>query len=543
MPQAAHRERGRAALSVGRSGAFGLVAAAALVAVAPAPAPARAQTLTIGVDVAVTSIDPHYHNLAPNLSMGMHIFDRLVERDARARTYPGLAESWSPLSDTAWELRLRRGVTWHDGRDFTADDVVFTLERAPTVPNSPGGFGTFTRAIVRAEVVDPHTLRLHTRQPHPLLPNDLASVGVIARHAAQGAATEDYNAGRAAIGTGPYRLLAYRSGERADLARNDASWGGREPWAQVHYRWILNDGARTAAILAGDVDLIDQVPTSDRARLQREPRVAVTETVALRSVFVSPDYSRQGPHPLVTDNAGAPLPRNPFHEARVRRALSMAINREALVERVMEGAAAATGQWLPAGAFGHNPEVRAPAFDPEGARRLLAEAGFPDGFRLTLATPNDRWQNDSRLAQAVAQMWSRVGVRTQVDAMPFTAFVPRRTRQEFAIQIGAWGSSTGEASNLLVAILGTHDRQRLSGASNMTRHSDPALDAMVERANATLDDEAREALLREAVAHVAERVSLIPLLQYTNAWAVRRGLRHEPRMDERTIAMGVRPER
>jgi peptide/nickel transport system substrate-binding protein len=143
----------------------------------------------------------------------------------------------------------------------------------------------------------------------------------------------------------------------------------------------------------------------------------------------------------------------------------------------------------------------------------------------------------------MAQMWSRVGVRAQVDAMPFSAFVPRRTRQEFAVQIGAWGSSTGEASNLLVAILGTHDRQRLTGASNMTRHSDPALDAMVEGANATLDDEAREALLREAVAHVAERVSLIPLLQYTNAWAVRRGLRHEPRMDERTIAMGVRPER
>ncbi len=518
-------------------------AAAALALGLAAPASGLAQTLTIGVGAAVTSIDPHYHNLAPNLSMGMHIFDRLVERDARARTYPGLAESWTALSETVWEFRLRRGVKWHDGRDFTADDVVFTLERAPRVPNSPGGFGTFTRAIARAEVVDPHTIRLHTHRPHPLLPNDLASVSIIARHAAEGAATEDYNSGRAAIGTGPYRLVAYLSGERVDLVRNDAYWGEREPWARVNYRWILNDGARTAAILAGDVDLIDQVPTSDRARLQRDPRITVTEIAALRNVFLSPDYSREGPHPQVTDNAGTPLPRNPFRDVRVRRALSMAINREALVERVMEGAATATGQWLPEGAFGYNPDVRPPPYDPEGARRLLAEAGFPNGFRLTLATPNDRWQNDARLAQAVAQMWSRIGVRTQVDAMPFTAFVPRRSRQEFAMQVGAWGSSTGEASNLLIAILGTYDRQKLTGASNMTRHSDPTLDAMVERANATLDDERREALLREAVAYFADRVPLIPLLQYTNTWAVRRGLRHEPRMDERTIAMGVRPER
>jgi len=223
-------------------------AAAALALGLAAPASGLAQTLTIGVGAAVTSIDPHYHNLAPNLSMGMHIFDRLVERDARARTYPGLAESWTALSETVWEFRLRRGVKWHDGRDFTADDVVFTLERAPRVPNSPGGFGTFTRAIARAEVVDPHTIRLHTHRPHPLLPNDLASVSIIARHAAEGAATEDYNSGRAAIGTGPYRLVAYLSGERVDLVRNDAYWGEREPWARVNYRWILNDGARTAAI-------------------------------------------------------------------------------------------------------------------------------------------------------------------------------------------------------------------------------------------------------------------------------------------------------
>jgi peptide/nickel transport system substrate-binding protein len=521
------------------------IAAASLGLSAPLAVPpaAPAQTLTIGYAAVVTTMDPHYHNLGPNNMLGMHVFDRLVERDARARPHPSLAESYRPVSDTVWELRLRRGVTWHDGRDFTADDVVFTFERAPAVPNSPGGFGTFLRSVARTEVVDPHTIRIHTRQPHPLLPLDLASVSIIARHAAEGAGTEEYNSGRAAIGTGPYRLSAYRSGDRVEMVRSDAYWGAAEPWSRVTVRFILNDGARTAALLAGDVDLIEHVPTTDYARLKRDPRLVVTEIPSLRTLFVSPDYSRTGPHPLVTDNAGAPLPQNPFQDVRVRRALSMAINRDALVERGMDGVAAATAQWLPPGAFGHNPDVRPMRFDPDAARRLLSEAGFPEGFRVTLATPNDRWANDARIAQAVAQMWTRIGVRTQIDAMPFTAFIPRRTRQEHAIQIGAWGSSTGEASNYLTAIVATHDRQRLTGASNMTRHSDPRIDAFVADGAATMDDERREAIWKEAVAYYAEQVPMIQLLQYVNTWAHRRGLRHDPRMDERTVAMGVREAR
>jgi peptide/nickel transport system substrate-binding protein len=271
--------------------------------------------------------------------------------------------------------------------------------------------------------------------------------------------------------------------------------------------------------------------------------LAVTEIPSLRTVFMSPDYSRTGPHPLVTDNAGAPLPQNPFLDGRVRRALSLAINRKALAEQVMEGAGVPTAQWLPPGAFGYNPDVQPVAFDPEAARRLLAEAGFPEGFRLTLATPNDRWPNDARLSQAVAQMWTRIGVRTAVDAMPFSAFTPRRSRQDHAMQLGAWGSSTGEASNYLLSIVATHDRQRLTGAANMTRHSDPRLDEMVLRGSAIMDEERREAAWREAVASYAEREPMIQLLQYVNTWAHRRGLRHDPRMDERTVAMGVREAR
>ena len=508
-----------------------------------AAAPAGAQTLTLGSAAPVTTIDPHFHNVGPNNALTMHIFDRLVERDGRARPRPSLAESWRVVSERVWEFKLRPNVTWHDGRPFTADDVVFTFSRVPNVANSPGGFQGFLRAIERVEVVDPLTLRLHTRAPHPLMPLDLASVSIISRHAAEGAGTEDFNSGRAAIGTGPYRLVSYRSGDRIEMTRNDAYFGGAEPWARVSYRIVNNDAARTAALLAGDLDLIEQVPTSDLARLRRDNRVTVTEIPSLRTVYMAPDYTRDGGTPLVTDNAGQPLAVNPFKDVRVRRALSMAINRQALVDQVMEGAATATAQWLPEGAFGYNPRVRPRAYDPDGARRLLAEAGYPNGFRVTVHTPNDRWPNDARLTQAIGQMWTRIGVRTQIDALPWTAFVPRRARIEYTLQMAAWGSSTGEGSNFLVNTIATNNRQLLTGANNNARFSSPAFDALAARGSATLDDERREAIWQEAVELFAQEEPVIQLVQYINTWAVRRGLTHDPRMDERTIAMGVRPAR
>jgi len=519
------------------------VTAAVLAAGFAAPAAAQNQNLTIAIGGSPTSLDPHFYNASPNISLTMHLFDRLVDRDHMARVVPMLAESWRRLSDTEWEFTLRRGVTWHDGRDFTADDVAFTIARVPDVPNSPATFAGFVRAIRRVEIVDPLTIRFHTAAPHPLLPVDLASFQIVSRHAGEGASTEDYNSGKAAIGTGPYRLSSYRAGDRTEFVRNDGYWRGPEPWARLSYRFMANDASRTAALLAGDVDMIDQVPSNDLARMKRDPRITVSEIQGLRLVYLTPDYSRTENPVFVADNDGKPLPRNPFVDARVRRALSIAINRDALVERVMEGTAKPAGQWLPEGVFGYNPEVRVPPFDPDGAKRMLAEAGYPQGFRMTLTTPNDRYPNDARTAQAVAQMWTRIGVRTQVDAAPWTAFVPRRARVEYAMQIGAWGSSTGEASNFLVNTLATNNRQRLTGANNNARFSSAVFDELAARGSATLDDERREAIWHEAVALYAEEEPLIQLVQYVNTWAVRRGLTHDPRMDERTIAMGVRPAR
>lgn len=516
-------------------------APALVLAVALAPGLAAAQNLTIAIGGSPTSLDPHFYNASPNSSLTQHLFDTLVERDAEARLRPMLAESWRAIEPTIWEFRLRAGVKWHDGRDLTADDVAFTIERVPTVRNSPGSFAGLIRAITRVEVVDPLTIRFHTAAPHPLLPTELASIQVISRHAGTGAETEQYNSGQAAIGTGPYRLASYRSGDRTEFTRNDGYWGGAQPWARVSYRFVANDAARTAALLAGDVDVIDQVPSSDLARLRREQRISLFEIQGLRLIYLMPNYSRVDDPLFVTDNDGRPLPRNPFHDLRVRRAMSMAIDRQALADRVMEGTARPTGQWLPRGAFGYNPDVQAPAFDPDGARRLLAEAGFPQGFRITLHSPNDRYPNDARTTQAVAQMWTRIGVRTEVQTMPWTTYAARNSRQEFNMRMGGWGSVTGEASYMLVNIFGTYDRERRRGAANSSRYSNPALDTLTERAAATLDDPQREAMLRDAVRIVADDVAMIPLYQLVNFWATRRGFAYEARMDERTTAMAVRP--
>jgi peptide/nickel transport system substrate-binding protein len=506
-------------------------------------APALGQTLTIATGGSITSLDPHFFNAAPNNAIAEHIFGRLVGRDGQARITPDLAESWRLVSDTEWEFRLRRDVTWHDGRPFTADDVLFTLSRAPSVPNSPGGFGATLRSVKSASAPDPYTLRIVTHWPNPVLLPELASVFVVSRHAGEGATTEDYNALRATIGTGPYRVTGHRMGDRTELARNERYWAGAEPWERVSYRFVAADPARTAALLAGDVDLIDQVSPADLPRLRRDQRVAISEIQSLRLAHIGPDYSRPGPLPFVTDNEGRPLAANPFLDVRVRRALNMAINRTALADRAMDGLASPAGQWLPPGAYSHDPQTRPAAYDPDGARRLLAEAGFPNGFRMTLHTMSDRFPNDARLSQAVAQMWSRIGVQTAVEALPWATYSGRAARQEFSMSLGSWGSTTGEGLSFAKSVLATFDRERRTGSANHRRFASAEFDALLQQTETIMDEEKREQAIFGLVRWSAQNVPMFPLVHLTNVWALKRGLVHDPRMDERTVATGVRPAR
>jgi len=522
---------------------MGSVRAMALAAVSAfAAAGAQAQTLTMAVGAPVTSLDPHYHQLSPNNAVAQMIFDRLVHTDHQARNMPGLATEWRAVDETTWEFRLRPDVRFHNGNAFTAEDVAFTLQRVPNVPNSPSSFAIFTRPITAVEIVDPLTVRFRTAAPYPLVPLDMTNINILDRETHERAATEDFNAGRAAIGTGPFRVVLHRNGDRIEFERNDQYWGDRPAFQRVVYRMITNDAARTAALLAGDVEIIDQVPTSDLANLRRDQRVTLSETTGLRLIFLGLDHLR-GPNensPFVFDHDGRPLGRNPLRDVRVRRALSMAIDRRAIVDRVMEGAATPASQFLPEGVYGHVPNLPPPSADPEGARRLLAEAGYPQGFRIQLNGPNDRYINDARIIQAVGQMWTRIGVRTTVEAQPWATFIGRAGRQEFSAHLIGWGSNP-DGSHPLRNILATVNRERGWGPSNRGRYSNPEVDRLLEQSLTELDERRREELVIQAQRIAAEDVAVIPLHIQTNIWAMRRHLQHTARNDELTRAQDVRP--
>jgi ABC-type transport system substrate-binding protein len=519
-------------------GLAGLLRAAPLAGLLLAVAPVEAQTLTAGMAAPATSMDPHFINAAPNNGVAMHIFERLVGASPTAQMEPQLALSWTPIGEDTWEFKLRPGVKWHDGRDFTADDVAFTIARVPNVPNSPGGFAGMVRAITRVEVVDPLTVRFHTGTPAPNLPRDMSNVAIISRHAGEGATTDDYNSGRAAIGTGAYRLVRFVNGDHVELVRNDAWWGPKQEWQRVNFRFITSPATRVAALLSGDVDLIDVPPATDLPRLRSEPKLNVTHVQGLRLVYLYLDGLDRAP-PDITDASGAKLAKNPLLDRRVRQALSSAINRPALAQQLMQGTAQPTGQWLPAGNFGNNPAVKAPVYAPDKAKALLAEAGFPAGMRIVLHGPNDRYPNDAATAQAVAQMWTRIGVATQVEALPWSVYSVRSAKQEFSIGMLGVGSITGEAGYALVNFWGSFGPAGSRGANNNGRYANPALDALTDKALATIDDASREKLLQQAVAMWADDVAVIPLYQLENFWAMRKGLDYQARMDERTIAMNA----
>jgi peptide/nickel transport system substrate-binding protein len=526
-----------------RTAALRLVAVATIAAATVAPSSIVARDLAVGLAAPPTSFDPHYHAHAPNHALHQHVFEGLVIRNPDLTLAPALARDWAPLADGAgWEFRLDPAARFQDGTPVTAGDVAASLTRVATVPNSPGRWTPFVSEIVSAEVVDPHTLRLHTHGPGPLVPAGIGFILVVPERTARDATTADFNAGRAAVGSGPYRLREYVPGERVVLERDPGWWRGTpEPWSRVTLRIVSNASARVAALRAGDVDLIEAVPPRDTAALERDPRLAVARITSVRMVYLALDQSRDA-SPGVADVEGRPLARNPLKDVRVRRALSLAIDREAMVSQVMDGQAVATGQLLPAGMMGTDPALRPEPADPARARTLLAEAGWGGGFRLTLAGPNDRIVNDDQILQAVAQMWERVGVHTRVEAMPSAVYFSRLAAGTFSAALNSWGSTTGEPNTYLTALLATPDRARGRGTLNTMGFADPRLDALIDQALGTAERDTRAALWRTATRlALVEDAALLPLHHQINLWAMRRGLAFTAHPDEWTIVTRLRP--
>ena len=501
-------------------------------ALAAAAIAAHAQSITVGVGADVTSADPHYFLYSPNQNIADHVFNRLIERADNLRIVPALALSWRAVDDLTWEFKLRPNVTFHDGSPFTAEDVVFSIERVPTVKDSPGPFVSYTKEIAGMQVVDPLTLRVKTTKPHPLLPNDLSVISIVSKKAATGATTADFNSGKAAIGTGPYKFVRFTRGDRIELVRNDAYWGRKPSVEKLTFKLITNDAARVAALLSGDVAAIDAVPVSDIKKLSSNPDLAVLQRAGTRLIYLYLDVARDV-SPFVTDKDGKPLPHNPLKDLRVRQALSKAIDREAIRTRVMEGASRPANQLVISGLQGYSEALKPEVADIEGAKKLLADAGFPNGFGLTLHGTNNRYVQDDQILQAVAQMWSRIGVATKVEAQPAAVFFPRNNRSEYSVSMSGWVPDSGEASSPLRAFIATRNKDKGFGTVNAGNYSNPKIDQLLERALVTINDGERDKLLQQAVEAAMADVAVIPIHHQVNVNAVRKSIRYGGRTDER----------
>jgi peptide/nickel transport system substrate-binding protein len=318
----------------------------ALVASAVLAGPALSEELTIGLASEPTAIDPHFHNLGPNNAFARHVFDRLILQNELQQLEPGLAVSWKPIDELTWEFKLREGVKFHDGSDFTADDVVCTWDRAPNVPNSPSSFATYTKGKT-VEKVDDYTVHFKSPAPYPLMANDISTVTIVSNEGGCDGTTAQYNDGTAAIGTGPFKFVSYKPGDSIVVERNDDYWGDKPVWTKVTFKPIKSGPARVAALLAGDVDVIASVPTTDVATLEKNEDVSLSQGVSNRVIYLHLDHDRTD-SPYVKANDGGPI-ENPLQKLEVRKAISMAINRDAIVDRVMEGIAIKAGQLLPDG--------------------------------------------------------------------------------------------------------------------------------------------------------------------------------------------------
>jgi peptide/nickel transport system substrate-binding protein len=505
--------------------------------------------LIIATRAEPNSIDPQFSIVGTNQATAMHVFDTLFTRNADLELVPALAVSAERIDPLTWELELRADVRFHDGSPFDADDVVFSLERAAHVPFSPAPFAGRVAKLASVEAVAPLRVRLRTHRPEPQLMTDIATVFMVSHRIGADVTTSDFNAGTAAIGTGPYRFVSWQHGDRLVLERWDGYWGDSAAFRHVTIRFITSDAARIAALESGSVDLIDTVPPADLDRLERNPAIQLFRSPTMTLLYLGLDVDRarnpsvRGPREpgWLGRRRHVPMTTNPLKDARVREAISLAIDRELLIAKVLGGAGVSANQMVPRGAFGFNAAMPPLAHDPARARALLAEAGYADGFALTLHAPNNRYLNDSIVAQAIGAMLARIGLEMEIDAMPRNVFLPRATQREFGFFLYGFGSVTGESLIALRSVLGSFDPALGTGASNRGRYSNPEFDRLILAAQDAETDAELAHYLERAAAIAFGEFGIVPLYHQMATWASRPGLAFDARRDERTLAHAVRP--
>ena len=497
-----------------------------------------AQTLTLGTKLELNTLDPHFFAAFPTGSSHELIYEKLAVLDAKLVPQPQLATSWNNLDNLTWEIKLRKGVVFHNGAPFTADDVIFTWDRVPNVPNSPNSFSQFTRAVERIIKLDDYTLQMKTAAPTPMLPNDLANVFILSASAAKGMTTQDFNAGKAAIGTGQYKLVEWKNGEQLVVERFDKYWGPKPAWAKVTERVIAKDPTRLAALLSGQVDAIDAVPSADLARIKSDGKFSLFRGPAALVHYIALDSARDV-SPFVTAKDGKPQDKNPLKDPRVRKALSLAVNRALIVTRIMDGSGIPASQLLGEQFPGSLKGLKPDPFDLVSAQALLKEAGWADGFRIVLHATNDRYPNDASVAQAVAQMWTRLGLKAEVETLPGSLFFSRASKQDFSAFAAQYGAE--EAANSLRALVATATPAKGFGTANRTRYSNSIVDQLLSDALQSMDDELRDELLGRAIRFAMGDQPLIPVFYPIFDFAAKKGLTITPRAQRRFNALMIKP--
>jgi peptide/nickel transport system substrate-binding protein len=493
----------------------------------------QAQVLRWSSQGDTQTMDPHSQNELLTNSINGQVYESLVKRGRKLELVPGLATSWTQTGPTGWRMVLRRGVKFHDGASFTADDVVFSVKRAQ---HASSAIQAYASAMGEPRRVDDYTVDFVLPQVNPIFLQHASLVFIMNRAWAEknNAATPlDFKnkevkfTATNANGTGPYVLVSRQPDARTVFRRNASHWAPFEGNVQeVVYLPIKSDSTRTAALLSGEVDLVlDPVP-QDLERLRANPAIRVLDGPENRAIFIGMDQARDE---LLNSNVKG---RNPFKDVRVRRALYHAVNIESLTSSLMRGMAVPTGSILPStlGTF-NDPEFekRLP-YDPEKAKALLAEAGYPDGFEVTMDCPNNRYINDEKICVGLAGMWSRIGVKVKVNAMPRALYFAKMEKLDTSLYMLGWGGAITDAETTLTPVMRSRGDKGV-GYWNWGNYRNAKLDQLAEASSQEPDPARRAELIKAAMREHNEQVHHIPLHRQVIPWAMRRNVEAVHRAD------------
>ncbi len=504
------------------------LAGAAVLALALLPAGAAARTLRYASQLDPQTVDPHAANLLATSRLTQQIYDPLVFRDAQWKVIPWLAVSWTQPSPTVWRFKLREGVRFHDGTPFTADDVVFSLERA-LLPTSQ--MRTSVQGVESARKVDDSTVELILKEPNPALLQHLTQFRIMSRAwAVKNRAEkpqdfknkEDAFSSRNANGTGPYILREWSPDVRVRLEQNKAWWGHAAKVFEGNVDEVLmlpinSSATRLAALLSGEVDLVIDPPTQDVARLRASPQLKVVEGAEMRVQYLAFDLSRDE---LLH---GSEKAKNPFKDLRVRQAVAHAIDADAIRVKVMRGMSKPVGTLITdlVAGYAADADKRLP-YDRERAKKLMAEAGYAAGFDVTLDCGNNQPAAD--ICQAVASMLSQVGIRTRPNIIVQSNFFPKLEKFDTSFYLLSWGGGvTSDALYTLNALLHSVGPKG-EGDFNLGRWSNARMDQLIDTVKVEMDPARRNAGIRQALLLANEEMPTVNIHQQLVPWVMRKGV-------------------